>query len=90
MAQGWGEKYQERVRAKNKLTAHERCAKTADDEASILPINTFVNVGLYFGDEGSKKNSPNAGVITAFVRIEKRWTIGNCKRQYGCVWIMVA
>lgn len=68
---GWGEKYQERVRAKGKLTAHERVLALADSPDKILPLNTFVNFDREFGED--KKPSPNAGVITALVLIKGRW-----------------
>jgi 3-methylcrotonyl-CoA carboxylase beta subunit len=69
--EGWGAKYQERVKEKGKLTAHERIFALADSKDKILPINTFVNFGREFGED--KKSSPNAGVITAFTMIEGRW-----------------
>jgi len=74
VAQGWGEKYQERVRAKKKLTAYERINKLADDQ-SFLSINTFVNHEQHFGEEGQQKICPNAGVITGFARIHQRWVV---------------
>lgn len=70
---GWGESYQDRVRKKGKLTVWERVSELADDPAGILPIHTFVNDGLLFGDEQDKRTSPAAGVITAFVKIHQRW-----------------
>ena len=71
VAQGWGQEYQKRTHAKGKLTAHERIIKLADDEQQILFINTFVNDQLTFGED--KKTSPNAGVLTALVKIHQRW-----------------
>ncbi len=73
VAEGWGATYQERVKAKRKMTAHARVVALADDVRDILYLNTFVNDGRQFGDDVSKKAAPNAGVITAFVRSEKRW-----------------
>jgi 3-methylcrotonyl-CoA carboxylase beta subunit len=73
VALGWGEHYQARIKAKNKMTAHERINALADNLIDILPINTFVNDGLYFGEDAQRKTSPNAGVITAFIRIAGRW-----------------
>lgn len=70
---GWGESYQERVRKKGKLTVWERVSQLADNPVDILPIHTFVNDGLQFGDEQDKRTSPAAGVITAFVKIHQRW-----------------
>ena len=54
---GWGESYQDRVRKKGKLTVWERVSELADDPAGILPIHTFVNDGLLFGDEQDKRIS---------------------------------
>lgn len=68
---GWGEKYVERVHAKGKLTARERIHRLKDDGSDIFEVGSFVNHGVEFG----KLSSPGAGVITAFVRVEGRWTI---------------
>jgi acetyl-CoA carboxylase carboxyltransferase component len=73
--EGWGEKYQARVRAKNKLSALDRIYALADAPEEIIFLNTFVNYGHCFGDETNQKTSPGAGVITAFVRIHGRWII---------------
>lgn len=75
IADGWGDTYQERVRAKNKLTAHDRILGLADNPQCILLINSFVNDGKVFGEGAQAKACPNAGVITAFVRIHERWTM---------------
>lgn len=75
IAQGWGPEYQARVIAKKKLTAHERVKRLADSAKDILPINTLVNDGRAFGEDAQKKTSPNAGVITALVRIHDRWVM---------------
>lgn len=75
VALGWGEKYQERVKAKGKLTALERINALADSKSLVRTINTFVNDGLLFGEESQQKTAPNAGVITAFVMIKKRWAM---------------
>ncbi len=72
---GWGEAYQERVRKKGKLTAWERVERIVDALDVIFPINTFVNDGEKFGDEGGGRTSPAAGVITAFVKVHDRWTM---------------
>ena len=69
VARGWGEEYAERVHRKGKLTARERLARLADDPAGIFEVGTFVNWGRAFG----KLESPAAGVVTAFARIEGRW-----------------
>ncbi|MDA0713342.1 MAG: hypothetical protein O2897_05095, partial [bacterium] len=39
---GWGEKYQQRVRQKGKMTAWERVNLLADDTMSIFSLNSFV------------------------------------------------
>src|SRR5690606_8897686 len=71
VAAGWGEKYVERVHAKGKLTARERLQALADPGSEIFEVGTFVNYGESFGDKGLQ--SPAAGVVTAFTRIEGRW-----------------
>jgi acetyl-CoA carboxylase carboxyltransferase component len=47
------------------MTAWERIEFLKDPGTRALPVGTFVNYGLNFGD----RTSPGAGVITAFVRI---------------------
>lgn len=69
---GWGPKYVERVHAKGKLTARERIERLKDQGTAIYEVGTFVNYGLEF--QGGLK-SPGAGVVTAFVRIEGRYTM---------------
>ena len=69
---GWGQKYQERVHAKGKLTSWERIEALKDPNSGIFPIGTFVNQNLVF--EGGKE-SPSAGVITAFVKVHDRWVV---------------
>src|SRR5580698_1979873 len=71
--EGWGKAYQKRVLDKKKMTAHERIIALADDKNKILFINTFVNYGVHYGEEN--KICPNAGVITAFIKVHNRWTI---------------
>lgn len=61
--QGWGDKYQARVHAKDKLTTWERLELLGE----AFPIGTFVKTG------GEDKEAPAAGVITAFIKIENRW-----------------
>ena len=68
---GWGEKYTERVHAKGKLTARERIDLLKDDGSEIREVGSFVNHGRKFG----KLESPGAGVVTAFARVEGRWTM---------------
>ncbi len=68
---GWGEKYVERVHAKGKLTARERVERLRDPGSPVREVGTFVNHGRVFG----KVESPAAGVVTAFVRVEGRWTM---------------
>ena len=69
---GWGERYQKRVHTKGKMTSWERVEALKDSDSPILPIGTFVNQGVIF--EGGKE-SPSAGVITAFVRVHARWVV---------------
>ena len=70
VAQGWGQKYIDRVHKKGKLTARERINELCDSSSDVLEVGTFVNWGLEF--EGSV-TSPGAGVVTAFVRVCDRW-----------------
>ncbi len=72
---GWGTEYVERVHKKGKLTAWERIEFLKDPGTEILPIGTFVNYGREFGDGKEKKESPGAGVVTAFVQVENRHTM---------------
>ena len=69
---GWGERYQDRVHAKGKMTTWERIEALKDQGTEVLPIGTFVNQGREF--EGGKE-SPSAGVITAFIQIHQRWVV---------------
>ena len=69
---GWGREYVERVHKKGKLTAWERIEFLKDPGSRVFPINTFVNYGIEF--EGGK-TSPGAGVVTAFVRVEGKYTV---------------
>ena len=71
VANGWGEKYVERVHAKGKRTARERLEMLKDDDAPIREVGTFVNHGVKFG----KLESPAAGVVTAFTRVGGRWVM---------------
>jgi acetyl-CoA carboxylase carboxyltransferase component len=73
VAAGWGERYRERVRSKDKLPAWERLERLKDDDSPILPIGTLINHGRRFGPD--ERTSPGAGVITAFLRIHRLWTV---------------
>lgn len=66
---GWGEKYQARVHTKGKLTTWERLELLADKIENIYPIGTFVASG------SEDKKAPAAGVITALIQIENRWSM---------------
>ncbi len=68
--QGWGDKYIARVHKKGKLTARERLEALKDPGTDIMEVGTFVNYGERFPGELA---SPAAGVVTAFVRVERRW-----------------
>jgi len=72
---GWGEEYVKRVHKKGKLTTWERLDLLKDPGSEILPIGTFVNYGREFGDGKNKKKCPGAGIVTAFVRVENRYTM---------------
>jgi len=70
---GWGEEYVKRVHEKGKLTTWERIEALKDPGSPVLPVGTLVNYGITFGD--SKRTSPGAGVVTAYVRVEGKWTV---------------
>jgi len=72
---GWGEEYVERTHKKGKLTTWERIERLKDPGSRVYPVGTFVNYGLEFFDGKSNRASPAAGVITAFVKIENRYTV---------------
>ncbi|MBC8180841.1 propionyl-CoA carboxylase [candidate division KSB1 bacterium] len=72
---GWGERYVERVHKKGKMTTWERIEFLKDPESKIFPIGTFVNYGIDFFDGKSNRTSPAAGVITAFVKINGRYSV---------------
>jgi len=72
---GWGDKYIERVHQKGKMTTFERIEMLKDEGTEVFPIGTFVNHGKEFAAGRSTRKSPNAGVITAFVKVEGRYTV---------------
>jgi len=71
VAAGWGAKYAERVHADGKLTTRERLERLRDAGTALFEVGTFVNHGRKFGE----RESPAAGVVTAFARVEGRWTM---------------
>jgi acetyl-CoA carboxylase carboxyltransferase component len=71
VAAGWGSEYVARVHDKKKLTARERVDRLKDPGSPVREVGTFVNFERKFG----KLESPAAGVVTAFVRVEERWTM---------------
>ena len=71
VAAGWGAAYVERVHQKGKRTARERIELLKDAGSPVREVGTFVNDGRLFG----KLESPAAGVVTAFVLVEARWTM---------------
>ena len=71
VARGWGPSYVERVHKKGKLTARERLALLADAGTRTFEVGTFVNFERRFGD----LEAPGAGVVTAFARVQERWTM---------------
>ncbi|MEL6183066.1 MAG: carboxyl transferase domain-containing protein [Myxococcota bacterium] len=68
---GWGDKYVDRVHAKEKLTARERIERLQDPGTEAFEVGSFVNHGRTFG----RLRSPAAGVVTAFIQVEGRWCI---------------
>lgn len=70
---GWGEKYVQRQHAKGKLTTWERIEHLRDPDTEVFEVGTLVNLGVQF--QGSKREAPGAGVVTAFVRIHDRWCV---------------
>jgi len=68
---GWGEKYKERVHQKGKLTSRERLELLKDEGTRLFEVGTFVNYGEHFG----KLESPGAGVVTVFAKVNGLWTI---------------
>jgi 3-methylcrotonyl-CoA carboxylase beta subunit len=71
VAAGWGPTYVDRVHADGKLTARERLEKLKDPGSTPFEVGTCVNHGRKFGN----RESPGAGVVTAFTRVERRWTM---------------
>ncbi len=74
LREGWGEKYQRGVHARGKMTAWERVEYLADSADDIRTLHSFVNWGERFGGPDGRM-SPSAGVVTAVVRIDGRWTV---------------
>ena len=70
---GWGEAAQQRVAAEGKLPTQERLELLKDPGSRIHPLGSFVNWGRTF--EGARRQAPGAGLITAFVHVEGRWTV---------------
>jgi acetyl-CoA carboxylase carboxyltransferase component len=71
VAAGWGDEYRARVHKKGKLTARERIERLKDPGSRVFEVLTFVNFERRFG----KLESPAAGAVTAYVRVEGRWTV---------------
>ena len=70
---GWGQRYADRVHEKGKLTTWERIEALKDAGSKVFSLGSLVNWGREFA--GSKRQAPGAGVVTAFVQVEGRWTI---------------
>ena len=70
---GWGQRYADRVHEKGKLTTWERIDALKDAGSKVFSLGSLVNWGREFA--GSKRQAPGAGVVTAFVQVEGRWTI---------------
>lgn len=74
--EGWGQAYLDRVHKKGKLSTYERLMVLANNqEENLLPFNTFANFGKEFGDAHDLKTSPNAGVVTALIKIDGLWVM---------------
>jgi acetyl-CoA carboxylase carboxyltransferase component len=73
LREGWGPAYRASLRERGKLSTWERVEALADSLADILPFGSFVNWGRSF--EGSSRQAPGAGVVTAFCRVEGRWVV---------------
>jgi 3-methylcrotonyl-CoA carboxylase beta subunit len=69
--EGWG--HRERLAAEGKLPTWARLEALADQGSTILPIGSLVNWGRSF--EGSRRQAPGAGVVTAFARVHDRWVV---------------
>lgn len=72
---GWGQEYVDRVHKKGKLTTWERIDLLKDPGSEVFPVGTFVNYGVEFGEGGSKRKAPGAGVITAFIKVHNRHVV---------------
>ena len=70
---GWGAKYVDRVHAKGKMTTWERLRALIDEGSELYEVGTLVNWGRRF--EGSRREAPGAGVVTAFARVQERWCV---------------
>ena len=70
VAAGWGAKYAHR---KGKMTTAERLEALIDPDTTPRHVGTLVNWGREFS--GSRRQAPGAGVVTAFCRVEGRWTM---------------
>jgi 3-methylcrotonyl-CoA carboxylase beta subunit len=68
---GWG--HRERLEQEGKLTTWQRLEALADPDSPVLPIGSFVNWERSF--EGSRRDAPGAGVVTAFTRVGGRWVV---------------
>jgi len=75
VAAGWGTKYQERTKAKGKMTAWERVDALKDKNAPVHAVSTFINWGREFDQGGKTLESPGAGVITVLTQVESRWVV---------------
>ena len=70
---GWGPEYAERCHRKGKLTSWERVERLVDAGSPVRAVGTLVNDGELYGPD--RRPAPAAGVITAFGRVEGRWTM---------------
>ncbi len=70
---GWGAEYADRVREKGKRTTWERIDRLVDPGSEVFPFGSLVNWGRSF--EGSRRQAPGAGVVTALGQVGGRWVV---------------
>ena len=81
---GWGDKYEQRVHAKGKMTPYERIEYLKDEDSPWISVGSLVNYGLDFAG----RSSPSAGVITTFVKVHGKYVlvIANDNRVASGAW----
>jgi 3-methylcrotonyl-CoA carboxylase beta subunit len=71
IAKGGGDKAQEKLRAKGKMTARERVAALVDEDSSFLEIGAFAGEGMYEEYGGC----PAGGVVVGIGHVAKRMCV---------------